>query len=60
MEMISDNSSNFIGAERELWEWVDVAAKKKINDSTADKGINQIVFKSTLATHFGGVHKSKN
>lgn len=38
---------------------MDVADKTKINDATADKDINQIVFKSTLAPHFGGVHKIK-
>lgn len=38
---------------------MDVADKTKINDSTADKDINQIVFKSTLAPHLGGVHKIK-
>ena len=57
MEMIPDNGTNFIGAERELRELVDALDKNKIQQSTANKGIKWC-FNPPHAPHFGGVFES--
>ena len=55
--VISDNGSNFIGAERELRELVEQLDKEKIMRSTANQGIKW-KYISPAAPHFGGVHES--
>lgn len=56
-EVISDNGSNFIGAERELKELVEKLDQEKIKKSAANKGIKWY-FNPPLAPHFGGVHET--
>ena len=56
-EVLSDNGSNFVGAERELRELVEALDQKKIEKSTADEGIKW-TFIPPLAPHFGGVHET--
>ena len=56
-EVISDNGSNFISAERELKELVEKLEKEKIQSSAANKGIKWY-FNPPLAPHFGGVHET--
>ena len=55
--VISDNGSNFIGAERELRELVEQLDKEKIMRSTANQGIKW-KYIPPAAPHFGGVHES--
>ena len=57
VEMLSDNGSNFVGAERELRELLEALDKEKIKQSGADRGIKW-TFNPPLAPHFGGVHES--
>ena len=38
-DVISDNGSNFIGADRELRELVNAMSKEKIQDATAYQGV---------------------
>ena len=56
-EMISDNGSNFVGAERELRELVLQLDQDKIVKSVANKGVKWN-FNPPLAPHFGGVHET--
>ena len=56
-EVISDNGSNFVSAERELKELVEKLEKEKIQSSAANKGIKWY-FNPPLAPHFGGVHET--
>ena len=56
-EVVSDNGTNFIGAERELRDLVHDLDKTKMQRSTANKGIKWYV-NSPLAPHFGGIHES--
>ena len=56
-EVLSDNGTNFVGAERELRELVEALDTKKIEKSTADKGIKW-TFIPPHGPHFGGVHET--
>lgn len=56
-EMISDNGTNFVGAERELRELVEQLDQDKIEKSAANKGIKWS-FNPPSAPHFGGVHET--
>ncbi|XP_031553331.1 uncharacterized protein LOC116290441 [Actinia tenebrosa] len=56
-EMISDNGTNFVGADRELRELVEKLDKNKIASSTANRGVKWH-FNPPLAPHFGGVHET--
>ena len=51
-EMLSDNGTNFVAAERELRELVEALDQSKIAQSTANKGI-MWHFNPPLAPHFG-------
>lgn len=59
VKMLSDNGTNFIGADKELKELVKVLVqdKDKILDNTANKGIDW-QFNPPLAPHWGGVHET--
>ena len=57
IEMVSDNGSNFVSAERELRELVQAMDRAKIVDSTAYRGVKWD-FNPPLAPHFGGVHEA--
>ena len=56
-EMISDNGTNVVGANRELQELVEKLDKNKIASSTANRGLKWHL-NSPLAPHFGGVHET--
>ena len=56
-EMISDNGSNFVGAERELRQLVAQLDQDKIVSSVANRG-EKWNFNPPLAPHFGGVHET--
>ena len=56
-EMISDNGTNVVGANRELQELVEKLDKNKIASSTANRGVKWY-FNPPLAPHFGGVHET--
>ena len=56
-EMLSDNGTNFVAAERELRELVEALDQSKIAQSTANKGV-MWHFNPPLALHFGGVHET--
>lgn len=56
-EMISDNGTNFVGANRELQELVEKLDRNKIASSTANRGVKWH-FNPPLAPHFGGVHET--
>ena len=56
-EMISDNGTNFVRAERELKELVEQLDQDKIEKSAANKGIKWS-FNPPWAPHFGGVHET--
>ena len=51
-EMLSDNGTNFVAAERELRELVQALDQSKIAQSTANKGV-MWHFNPPLAPHFG-------
>ena len=51
-EMLSDNRTKFVAAERELRELVEALDQSKIAQSTANKGV-MWHFKPPLAPHFG-------
>ena len=55
-EMISDNGTNFVGANQELRELVKSLDKDKIKRSAANKGIKWH-FNPPLVPHFGRVYK---
>ena len=56
-EMLSDNGTNFVVAERELCELVEALDQSKIAQSTANKGVTWH-FNLPLAPHLGGEHKT--
>ena len=56
-EVISDNGSNFVSAERELKELVEKLDQDKVKKSAVKKGIKWY-FNPHLAPHFGGVHET--
>ena len=55
--MLSDNSGNFVRANRELRELVEVLDQDRISASTANQGVI-LHFNPPLALHFGGVHET--
>ena len=55
-EIVSDCSTNFIGAVQELQELVNQLDKKEIQERIVDQGIKW-KFNPPLAPHFGGAHK---
>ena len=55
-DMISDNGTNFVGADRELKELVLALDHNKIQDSTANQGVKWH-FNPPGAPHFNGVHE---
>ena len=57
VEMLSDNSTNFVGGEPDLRELIKELDAEKIVASGADKGIKWN-FNLPLVPHFGGVHES--
>ena len=56
-EMLSDNGTNFKGADRELKELVSQLDADKIQKSAANRGIKWN-FNPPLAPHFGGAHET--
>ncbi|CAG2242219.1 unnamed protein product [Mytilus edulis] len=56
-EIISDNGTNFVGANRELKELVALLDKDKIHNSISNQGIKWH-FNPPLAPHFGGIHET--
>jgi len=56
-ELISDNRTNFVGAERESRELVEQLDQDKIEKSAANKGIKWSL-NPPWAPHFGGVHET--
>ena len=56
-EVVSDNGSNFVGAERQLKELVGAMDQKKILDSAANQGI-QWHFGPPYGPHHGGVYEA--
>lgn len=52
-EMRSDNGRNFVGAERELWEAIEVWNQAQINDFLLQKNIRW-VFNPPTGSHHGG------
>ena len=56
-EMLSDNGTNFVAAERELRELVEALDQSKIAQSTVNKGV-MWHFNPPLAPDFGGVHET--
>ena len=56
-EMLSDNGTNFVAAERELREFVQSLDQSKIAQSSANKGV-MWHFNPPLTPHFGGVHET--
>lgn len=55
-EVISDNGTNFVSANRELCELVTKLDRDKINDAVCNQGIKWH-FNPPAAPHFGGVHE---
>ena len=56
-EVISDNGTNFVGAERELRELIQSQDQTRIADDAANKGIKWS-WNPPLGSHFGGVFES--
>ena len=56
-EVISDNGTNFVGAERELRELIQSLDQTRIPDDAANKGIKWS-WNPPLGSHFGGVFES--
>ena len=56
-EVISDNGTNFVGANTELKELISKLDKSKIEKSAANNGIKWH-FNPPLGPHFGGVHET--
>ncbi|VDI54657.1 Hypothetical predicted protein [Mytilus galloprovincialis] len=56
-EIISDNRTNFVGANIELKELVALLDKDKIQNSISNQGIKWH-FNPPLAPHFGGIHET--
>ena len=57
-EMISDNGSNFVGAERELRELVAKLGQDKIVSSVANRGVKWNLNPPPSGFPFGWVHKT--
>ena len=55
-QVISDNGTNFVGAERELCDLVNTLDEKKIQESTVNRGVVW-KFNPPLAPHFNGLHE---
>ena len=55
-QVISDNGTNFVGAERELRELVNALDEKKIQESTVNRGVVW-KFYPPLAPHFNGLQE---
>ena len=55
--MISDNGTNFVGADRELRELVETIDTDAVKDRTSYIGI-EWSFNPPAAPHFGGIHES--
>ena len=53
-QVISDNGTNFVGAERELRKLVNALEEKKIQESTVNRGV---VWKFNPSPHFNGLHE---
>ena len=57
-EMLSDNGTNFVGANKELCELVKQMTKdSKVNESLVKQGVKW-TFNPTYAPHFGGVFET--
>ncbi|XP_033119940.1 uncharacterized protein LOC117119248 isoform X2 [Anneissia japonica] len=56
-KILSDNGTNFVGANRELKELIKLLDHKKIQTATVEKGIKWR-FIPPLTPHFGGAHES--
>ena len=56
-EVMSDNGTNFVGANTELKELISKLDKSKIEKSAANNGIKWH-FNPSLGPHFGGVHET--
>ena len=56
-EVMSDNGTNFVGANTELKELISKLDKSKIEKSAANNGIKWH-FNPPLGPHFGGVHET--
>ena len=56
-EIMSDNGTNFVGADRELRELVNALDQDAIRQRTAEKGVRWR-FNPPAAPHFGGSHES--
>ncbi|KAK3754684.1 hypothetical protein QZH41_015383 [Actinostola sp. cb2023] len=54
--MVSDNGTNFASGDRELKELVEAIDRDKMQESTANKGV-QWHFNPPAAPHFNGVHE---
>lgn len=57
VQILSDNGSNFVGAEHELKELISALDQDKIVNTTANRGIEWF-FNSPSSPHFGGVFES--
>eukprot|EP00117_Sycon_ciliatum_P019093 scpid35165/ scgid17425/ len=57
VQVLSDNGTNFIGANRELRELVDALDKDAIQRSAANRKMDWS-FNPPLAPHFGGAHEA--
>ena len=57
LEMISDNGTNFVKANKELKELINQMNKDKIVRSTSTRGVTWH-FNPPLGPHFGGVHET--
>ena len=56
-EMLSDNGGNFVRANKELRELIEVLDQDRMSVSTANQGVIWH-FNPPLAPHFGGVHET--
>ena len=56
IEMVSDNVTNFVAADRELRELVGALGEDKVHRSLANRGVAW-KFNPPLGPHFGGVHE---
>jgi len=56
VQVISDNGTNFVGANRELKELVNALDKTKIQDSLVNRGVSW-KFNPPSAPHFNGLHE---
>ena len=56
-EVLSDNGTNFVAAERELRELVEKLIQNKITQSVANNGVT-CYFNPPQTPHFGGAHET--